>query len=55
MLRRARTRLKSTVPSHVAADLSRLPFADESFDCVTCGYVLEHLPDAGRAWPNWPA
>ena len=23
-----------------------LPFADESFDCVTCGYVLEHLPDA---------
>ena len=31
---------------HVAADLSRLPFADESFDCVTCGYVLEHLPEA---------
>ncbi len=47
MLRRARARLKSAVPSHVAADLSRLPFADESFDCVTCGYVLEHLPEAG--------
>jgi ubiquinone/menaquinone biosynthesis C-methylase UbiE len=46
MLQRARTRLKSTVPSHVAADLCHLPFADESFDCVTCGYVLEHLPDA---------
>ncbi|MBI3839984.1 MAG: class I SAM-dependent methyltransferase [Planctomycetia bacterium] len=46
MLRRARTRLKSAVPHHVAADLCRLPFADESFDCVTCGYVLEHLPDA---------
>lgn len=46
MLRRARTRLKSTVPSHVAADLSRLPFADGSFDCITCGYVLEHLPEA---------
>ncbi len=46
MLRRARQRLKSDVPSHVAADLSRLPFADESFDCVTCGYVLEHLPEA---------
>jgi ubiquinone/menaquinone biosynthesis C-methylase UbiE len=46
MLRRARTRLKSDVPHHVAADLSRLPFADETFDCVTCGYVLEHLPDA---------
>ncbi len=46
MLRRARNRLKSKVPSHVAADLARLPFADESFDCITCGYVLEHLPDA---------
>lgn len=46
MLRRARNRLKSEAPEHVAADLARLPFADESFDCVTCGYVLEHLPDA---------
>lgn len=45
MLRRARTRLKSNRPSHVSADLARLPFANESFDCVTCGYVLEHLPD----------
>ena len=46
MLRRARNRLKNPLPTHVAADLSRLPFADESFDCVTCGYVLEHLPEA---------
>ena len=46
MLRRARTRLKSKVPTHVVADLAALPFADESFDCITCGYVLEHLPDA---------
>jgi ubiquinone/menaquinone biosynthesis C-methylase UbiE len=45
MLRRARARLKSGVPSFVAADLSALPFADASFDGVTCGYVLEHLPD----------
>lgn len=45
MLRRARNRLKSTSPEFVAADLARLPFADESFDGVTCGYVLEHLPD----------
>ncbi|HEV3023669.1 MAG TPA: class I SAM-dependent methyltransferase [Pirellulales bacterium] len=46
MLRRARNRLRSDVPSHLVADLTRLPFADASFDCVTCGYVLEHLPDA---------
>ncbi len=46
MLRRARNRLKSDRPRFVVADLTRLPFADGSFDCVTCGYVLEHLPDA---------
>jgi ubiquinone/menaquinone biosynthesis C-methylase UbiE len=32
-------------PQFVAADLSQLPFADGSFDCITCGYVLEHLPN----------
>ncbi len=45
MLRRARVRLKSDRPRYVTADLTRLPFADRTFDCVTCGYVLEHLPD----------
>lgn len=45
MLRRARSRLKSPVPDFVTADLAHLPFADGSFDCITCGYVLEHLPD----------
>ena len=45
MLRRARHRLKSARPGFVTADLARLPFEDDSFDCVTCGYVLEHLPD----------
>jgi ubiquinone/menaquinone biosynthesis C-methylase UbiE len=45
MLRRARNRLKDARPRFVVADLTQLPFADGSFDCVTCGYVLEHLPD----------
>jgi ubiquinone/menaquinone biosynthesis C-methylase UbiE len=44
MLRRARTRLKSSRPRFVACDLSQLPFPNASFDCITCGYVLEHLP-----------
>jgi len=46
MLRRARRSLKSLRPRYLVADLSRLPLAAESFDCITCGYVLEHLPDA---------
>ena len=45
MLCRARNRLKSPIPRFVTADLSHLPFADGSFDCITCGYVLEHLAD----------
>ncbi|CAN5207040.1 hypothetical protein BH10PLA2_BH10PLA2_28340 [soil metagenome] len=45
MLTRARRRLKTPRVSHVAADLSKLPYADQSFDAVVCGWVLEHLPD----------
>lgn len=45
MLCRARTRLRSARPKLVAGDVTRLPFASQSFDCITCGYVLEHLPD----------
>ena len=44
MLRRARNRLRGGDPIYVTADLSALPFADDSFDGITCGYVLEHLP-----------
>jgi ubiquinone/menaquinone biosynthesis C-methylase UbiE len=45
MLARARRRLQSDRPAYIAADLAALPFADGAFDGVTCGYVLEHVPD----------
>ena len=45
MLKRARRRLHSSRIGHVAADLTKLPFASGLFDAVVCGYVLEHLPD----------
>jgi len=43
-----RRRVSDGLPGvqHVVADISVLPFENESFDCITCGYVLEHLPDA---------
>jgi len=37
--------LQRRPPDFVAADLAQMPFADASFDCVTCSYVLEHLPN----------
>jgi ubiquinone/menaquinone biosynthesis C-methylase UbiE len=45
MLVRARVRLKSSRPTYVTGDIVRLPFAEGTFDGVTCGYVLEHLAD----------
>jgi len=46
MLHRAQRRVQhSSRVSFVAADLTRLPYADASFDAAVCGWVLEHLPD----------
>lgn len=45
MMRRARMRLKSHRPALLSADVTHLPFEDGAFDCVTCGWVIEHLPD----------
>jgi ubiquinone/menaquinone biosynthesis C-methylase UbiE len=45
MLTRARRRFKSGRINFLAADLTRLPFADAHFDAIVCGWVLEHLPD----------
>lgn len=33
----------------VRADITRLPFADATFDLVVCYHVLEHIPDDRRA------
>jgi len=46
MLLRARQRSGNSAIQFVLGDLTQLPFADASFDCVTCGYAIEHLSDA---------
>jgi demethylmenaquinone methyltransferase/2-methoxy-6-polyprenyl-1,4-benzoquinol methylase len=46
MLRLARTR---GVEEAVCADATRLPFADDSFDCVFVGYGLRNFPNLPAA------
>jgi SAM-dependent methyltransferase len=45
MVKRARERLKDRRVTFAVADLTRLPYADGTFDAIVCGWVLEHLPD----------
>lgn len=33
----------------VKADITQLPFEDESFDVIFCNHVLEHIPDDTKA------
>jgi SAM-dependent methyltransferase len=46
MLRRARA---NGVPFVAAAEAAELPFADETFDRVTAGFVLSHVPSYADA------
>jgi ubiquinone/menaquinone biosynthesis C-methylase UbiE len=45
MLKRARRRMRSGRPHFLAADMTQLPAANDSFDCVTCGWALEYQLD----------
>lgn len=45
MASRARSRLESDRIVFLTADITNLPFADNSCDCITCGWVIEYLPD----------
>ncbi len=38
-----------TEPGYVAMDAHRIPFADESFDCVSVVEALHHFPDRDQA------
>ena len=37
----------------VLGDAARLPFADRSFDLVTAGFCLSHLPEPAAALQEW--
>lgn len=46
-----RKRLERNIPnvSFQLGDIMDMPFADASFDCVTCGYALRNVPDVELA------
>src|SRR5512146_313189 len=50
MLREAGKTLGPSVPADhlIPADAARLPFADESFDVVTCKLAMHYFPDPTR-------
>lgn len=45
MLHRAAHTLKNDRASYAVADMTKLPYADQSFDAAVCGWALEHLSD----------
>lgn len=45
MLRRAKKSIDSDKVNFAAADMTRLPFGDATFDAAVCGWVLEHFVD----------
>jgi ubiquinone/menaquinone biosynthesis C-methylase UbiE len=46
MMRRTRSRFPVGAARYLVSDVTQLPFPSGAFDCITCGYVLEHLPEA---------
>lgn len=42
---------RSSVPGVAfhEGDVQNMPFADNAFDCATCGFGILHVPDAGAA------
>lgn len=51
VLRGARSRVKDARPRYIVADITHLPFADGSFDCITSGKKLRTACEqVGLVW-----